>query len=102
MFVYNTTYTMTIADARAFLAWAHEVLLPAARTSGLLNGGHILRVLSHHDSESKCYAIQFEAESMTDLHRWHIGAGRQMEAEMAKVFGGRIAGFGTLMERVEE
>ena len=102
MFIYNTTYEMPVADARDFVIWAHQVLMPRAEESGMLHHGRLSRILSHKDESSECFALQFEVESSARLHHWYVHHGERLNKEMLQMFGGRVVGFSTWMEVIEE
>ena len=101
MIIYNTTYVMPNGDARDFVIWVHEVLLPAVTTSGDVHHGRLSRILSHKEDDSECFSVQLEAESTAHLHRWVAGQGRALNDEMLRLFDGRVAGFGTLLEVID-
>lgn len=100
MIVYNTTYTMPVADARNFVIWVHQSMLPRIGEDGALSVPRLLRVLSHHDQETECFSLQFEAGDTSELHRWFVRQGRGLAEELQKMFDGRVIGFSTLMEYV--
>lgn len=98
MIVYNTTYTMPVDDARNFVIWVHESMLPRVAENGTLSNPRLLRILSHHDQETECMSLQFETESSATLHRWYTQQGAALQQELAKMFDERIVGFSTIME----
>lgn len=101
MIVYNTTYTMPEADARNFVIWVNESLLPLAARGDMLARPRLLRVLSHRDQDSECFSLQFETDSTATLHRWHAQHGQQASQDLQRLFGGRVLGFSTILEPVE-
>ena len=101
MIVYNTTYTMPEDDARNFVIWAMESMVPRVVEHGLLSEPRLLRILSHHDQETECFSLQFEVESTALLHKWYTQQGAAMGEELTKMFDGRIVGFSTIMEKIE-
>ncbi len=102
MIVYNTTYTVTNDDARDFVIWAHQAYMPRAVQSGHLSNGRMFRILNHHDQESECFCIQFDVEDNTALHQWYVQHGTALHRELEKLFDGRVLGFSTMMERIDE
>lgn len=100
MIIYNTTYQMAEADARAFVVWAHEVYLPQVHSQGQLRHGRLTRILSHKEEGSECFAIQFETDSTATLHAWFVRQGQQLNQEMLRVFENRVVGFSTIMEEI--
>ena len=101
MIVYNTTYTMPVNDARDFVIWVSQSMLPRVTEEGRLSSPKLLRILSHHDQETECFSLQFRVESTAELHRWYTVLGATLQQELEKVFDGRIVGFSTIMEEIE-
>lgn len=101
MIVYNTTYTMPNNDARDFVVWVSQSMLPRVAESGLLTRPRLLRILSHRDQETECFSLQFETESTAVLHRWYTQQGESLHRELLKMFDERVVGFSTIMEHVE-
>ena len=98
MIVYNTTYTMPVSDARNFVIWVSESMLPRIEGNGLLKCPRMMRILSHHDQETECFSLQFETESSATLHKWYTQQGTSLHQELVKMFDERIVGFSTIME----
>jgi len=101
MIVYNTTYTMPNNDARDFVIWVMESMVPRVEANGLLLNPRLLRILSHHDQETECMSLQFNTESTATLHRWYTQQGATLHQELTKMFDGRIVGFSTIMEEIK-
>lgn len=102
MIVYNTTYTVANEDARNFVIWVHQSLIPVAVKDGMMAKPRLLRILSHRDQETECFSLQMEAESTTVLHKWYVGQGQRLQQEMDKVFEKRVLAFSTIMEVITE
>ena len=101
MIVYNTTYTMPVNDARDFVIWVSESMVPRVEEHGLLSEPKLLRILSHHDQETECFSLQFNVESTAMLHKWYTQQGASLQQELTKMFDERIVGFSTIMEEIE-
>lgn len=102
MILYNTTYQMPVADARDFVIWVHQVMLPQVHSFGHLRNGRLSRILSHKEEDSECFALQFEVESTARLHYWLLKQGKQLGEELTKTFNNRVLGFSTIMEVITE
>ena len=98
MILYNTTYQMPEADARDFVIWVHQVMLPQVQEFGHMKNGRLSRILSHKEEGTECFALQFEVESTARLHYWFVKQGKRLGEEMLKTFDNRIVGFSTMME----
>ena len=100
MIIYNTTYTMPTDDARNFVIWVHQSMLPRVAEDGMLSEPKLRRILSHRDQDSECFSLQFEVESTALLHRWYTRQGEALNEELRKMFEERIVGFSTIMEEI--
>lgn len=100
MIVYNTTYTMPVGDARDFVIWVNECMMPRVEDDGRLSGSRMLRILSHHDQDTECFSVQFDVDSTAILHKWYTELGDALNKELLQVFDGRIVGFSTIMESI--
>jgi len=98
--IYNTTYTMAVAEARNFVIWVQETMLPAIEKDGLLSQPRLMRILNHHDEETECFSLQFAVPDSATLHKWYVQQGQQLGEELKRTFEGRIVGFSTLMEEI--
>ena len=98
--IFNTTYSMPVPDARNFVIWVQQTMLPAIEQDGVLDEPRLLRVLSHHDEQTECFSLQFSVPSSAILHKWLLRQGESLAEEMKRVFDNRIVGFSTLMEEV--
>ena len=101
MIVYNTTYTMPVNDARDFVIWVSQSMLPRVEEQGILSEPRLLRILSHHDQETECFSLQFKVDSTAMLHKWYTQHGASLQQELTKMFDERIVGFSTIMEEIE-
>lgn len=93
---------MPEADARNFVIYVHEVMLPQVKEFGYMKNGRLSRILSHKEEGSECFALQFEVESTARLHYWFVKQGKRLGEEMLKAFENRVLGFSTMMEVITE
>lgn len=102
MIIYNTTYTVPNEDARDFVIWIHQAMIPEALSGGRLAKPRLLRILSHRDPDTECFSLQLETQSTAMLHKWFVEKGNRMQQELDKLFDKRVAYFSTIMEVVSE
>ena len=100
MIIYNTTYTMPVSDARNFVIWLRQSMLPRVEADQTLVDARLMRVLSHHDEQSECFSLHFAVADTATLHQWFVRQGQALAAELQETFEGRIIGFSTLMEEI--
>ncbi len=100
MIIYNTTYTVSNADAKHFIIWIHEVYMPKAVESGILRNARLLQILTHKDPETECFSLQFEVESTGFLQKWYAENSKKLVDEMLNMFGQNVVGFSTIMNDI--
>ena len=88
-------------DARDFVIWVTQSMLPRIEADGRLATPRLLRILSHRDQDTECFSLQFGVESTAVLHRWYTGQGEALNQELMRTFDQRIVGFSTIMEEIE-
>lgn len=98
MLVYNTTYQVDVNEARNFVIYINEQFIPKTKEQGDLKNPRLSRILSHKDSETECFSLQFEVESSARLHHWLLHQGNKLNADLENLFQKRIHSFSTLME----
>lgn len=101
MFIYNTTFQTNINDAQNLVIYLHEKYIPKAQKSGVMKNVRMSRILSHHDNESECFSVQFEAESIAHIHQWYSTEGKKLNDELLELFKNNVVGFPTIMEVIE-
>jgi hypothetical protein len=97
MLIYNTTFHTEDDVHDNFLIWLRESYIPEVEKYGVLKSPRLCRLLNHHD-EGVAYALQWEVENSTCLHRWHVDQGLKFNRELEKIFKDKVIGFSTLME----
>ena len=100
MLIYNTTFQVDDGIQEHFLIWIKESYIPQVESHGALKTPRICRVLSHRE-EGSSYSLQWEVESSSLLHRWHMEQGVKLNEELTKIFANKVIGFPTLMEVIE-
>lgn len=100
MLIYNTTFQVDDDIHDNFIIWIKESYIPQVKEHGTLKDPRICRVLSHR-GEGASYSLQWEVESSSLLHRWHIEQGVKLNEELTKIFATKVIGFPTLMEVIE-
>lgn len=101
MLIYNTTFQVDINDAHNFVIWLTEGYMPQVKQHGMLMNPRLTQILSHQESDSECFSLQWEVEDSAVLHRWHTEQGMKLNEEMMKVFKDKVVGFPTLMEVIK-
>ena len=98
MLLYNTTYHVVSSEEEHFLIWINEAVLPEIIAEGHLKNPRLLRVLSHKEPDSACFSLQWEVESSSVLHQWHLSMGMKLNEQIVAIFKDKVIGIPTLME----
>lgn len=101
MLIYNTTYNVEEGLEANFLIWLKEYYLSEVEKYAMLMNPRITRVLSHREEGCSCYSLQFEVGNSSELHRWYLEQGANLNEELIKIFKNKVIGFPTLMEVIE-
>ncbi len=83
------------------VTWLHECYMPKVEDSEMLRKPRLSRVLSHHDQDSECFALEFQVEDTATLHHWYTQHGMELEKELRRMFGKKVVWFSTLLELIE-
>ena len=100
MLIYNTTCQVDRAVQDNVVIWIKECYIPETEEGGLLKNPRLCKILSHRE-EGFSYSLQWEVESSTVLHRWHMEKGAKMGEQLVDIFKDKVIGFPTLMEVIE-
>lgn len=102
MLIFNTTYAVSAEDLACFLAWTREQMIPSIHADGALREGRLARILRHDDNdEGYSFSLQFMVDDSEVLHKWYLRQGKDLQAQMNRIFAQRVVGFNTLMEVIE-
>lgn len=101
MLIYNTTYHLEEKDVKNFLIWLREVYIPEIQKTDLLHTPRLCRILSHYETDSECYSLEWKVENSGVLHQWHTRQGNALNEEMLKIFKDKVLAIPTLLEVME-
>ena len=101
MLIFNTTYAVSAEDQACFLAWTREQMIPSIHADGALREGRLARILNHDDADGYSFSVQFMVDNSEVLHKWYLRQGKDLQAQMNRIFAQRVVGFTTLMEVIE-
>lgn len=101
MLIFNTTFHVDNSIFEKYLAFIKETYIPLATKSGLLQAPTLSRVHASHGETGVSLALQFKAESIEILNGWADQTGEDLQKEIVKQFGDKVAGFPTLLEEIE-
>ncbi len=100
MIIYNTTFHVSNAITNEFIDWLKMRYLPQATAEGLTHSPQLTRIMGNHE-DGTSYALQLQANSLSELQRWHRTTGKNIMSELTSHFGNAVVGFTTMMEKLE-
>jgi hypothetical protein len=101
MIIFNTTFHVDISEAKNLVIYLHEVYIPQATESGILQNGRLCRIISSQSENAESFSVQFETENTSTLHKWYGECGRTLSDNINKAFKGKVQGFSTIMEIID-
>lgn len=99
-FLYNVTMKMDKNIADDCLQWLLAVHAPQMVATGCFTHFRVFHLLNLDDSEGPTYAIQYFGDLMDDYQRYAEELEAYFLNEIHKMWGGRLALFGTIMKAV--
>ena len=100
MIIFNTTYHTTKEKKQALIAFFKGEYIPQAIKGGYLQNPQLARVMTD-ESEGSCFALQFEVVDEIALEKWYAIIGDRLNDRIGQQFGQHVAGFSTLLERID-
>ena len=101
MIIYSVTVSIDKDAHEEWLNWMKVDHIPKVMATGFFKEYRILRVISHQQEEdSESYNIQYECESMADLHRYQTQHAAELQKEHTDRYEGKFAAFRTLLEKL--
>lgn len=101
MLIFNTTFHVDNSVFDKYLTFIKETYIPQAIKSGALQAPTLSRIHASHGETGVSLALQFKAESIEVLNEWAEQTGDNLQREIVKQFGDKVAGFATLLEEIE-
>lgn len=102
MIIYSVTVSVDRETHEEWLEWMKEDHIPKVTDTGFFIGHRVLRLISHHGDEKDgiSYNIQYECESMANLHKYQVQHAPSLQKEHTDRYEGKFAAFRTLLEKV--
>ncbi len=101
MIIYSVTVSIDANIHEEWLKWMKEDHIPKVMDTGHFIDFRILRLISHKGEEDGIsYNIQYECESMAELHKYQVQHAPALQKEHTDRYEGKFAAFRTLLEKV--
>ena len=102
MIIFNTTYHVSDSREREFIEWVKSSYIPKAVQCGTLTQPQFTLIMGREEGgDGNSYSLQFHAPSVDALEVWYRRTGAALVAEIERQFGTHVAGFSTLMQKIE-
>ena len=102
MIIFNTTYHVADAREKECIEWVKSAYIPRALESGALSCPQLSLVMGREPgSDGNSYSLQFQVPSVDALEVWYRRTGSALVAEIERQFAGHVAGFSTLMQKMD-
>lgn len=99
MIIYNVTVNIDEDVASEWLEWMRNVHVPDVMRTGLFIDSRICRVLAEEQG-GLTYAIQYTCQDMETYERYRDEFAPGLQADTARIYGGKFVAFRTLLEVV--
>jgi len=101
MIIYSVTVAIDESVHDEWLEWMKIDHIPKVMDTGHFSNYRMMRVISHQtEDEGVSYNIQYECESMAELHKYQAQKAPVLQKEHSEKYEGKFAAFRTLLEKV--
>ncbi len=101
MILYNVTVNIDNEVCQEWLHWMKTAHMLDVLNTGMFKTAKIFRLLDVEQSEgTTTYAVQYFADSLTDVKHYQRHFAPALRAESEQKFGNRAVSFRTLMEEL--
>lgn len=100
MLIYNVTTGVDKKIEQEWLIWMKEVHIPEVMKTQMFLGYRMYRVLTAAEDDTVSYAIQYQAQSISQLDHYLDKFAPSLREEVKKKFGDKAVSFRTLLEEV--
>lgn len=100
MIIYNVTIKLDNKIADAWLQWMKEAHITDVINTGCFTKATILRLIDVDDTDGPTYAVQYQAESKADYHRYIEKFAEAMRKKATDKWRDQFVAFRSLLEVV--
>ena len=100
MLIYNVTTGLDKKIEQEWVIWMKEVHIPEVMKTHMFVSHRMYKVLSGDEGDTVSYAIQYTAQSITQLDRYLEEFAPSLREDVKKKFGDRLASFRTVLEEI--
>jgi Domain of unknown function (DUF4286) len=100
MLLYNVTVGVDKEIEREWLLWMKATHIPDVMKTGMFVDNRMYKVLTHEETESVSYAIQYFAQSLDFVQTYLDKFAPELREESQNKFGMKAVAYRTLLEEV--
>ncbi len=100
MILYNVTVGIDKLAEKDWLLWMSEDHIPKIMATGFFNDFKVFKVLSHEDTETSSYSVQYFSDSLDKIEDYLENHAPALASEHQLRFKDKHAVFRTLLEEV--
>lgn len=100
MIIYNVTCNVESSISKDWQKWMQEVHVPEVMQCGFFISSNMYRVVSSYDN-GETFAIQYQCQSMKDLHHYEINFAKNLRKKHNDRFGDKVVAFRTILEEFD-
>jgi len=99
MIIYNVTCNVEQDISEEWMKWMSKVHIPEVMATGIFLSAQVNKVITGND-DGETYAIQYNCDSMKDLHLYQVKFAPALQEKHSKKYGTKVIAFRTLLQVV--
>lgn len=101
MIIYSVTCSVETSIEEEWVQWMQEIHIPEVMDTKIFTAHTMCEVLSNASgSENKSYNIQYEVESMEDLHKYNTQHAPALKEKTMRKFGEKCIAFRSILRKI--
>lgn len=100
--LYNVTIKIENDSAEEWLQWMVNKHIPDVMNTQCFLSYKISKIMEEEDGQGVGYAVQYIAENMETLQRYHQNFAKQLQEEHADRYKNKYVAFRTVLEIINE
>ncbi len=102
MIIYNVTINVDLSILSQWIQWMKNKHINDVLNTGLFTKARLVKVLVEEEMGGETYAVQFFAETRTNLDEYYKKHAPKLRLESSQLFGDKMLAFRTELEVIED
>ncbi len=102
MILYNVTINVDASILKQWLQWMKNKHINDVLATGLFTKARLVKVLVEEEMGGQTYAVQYFAETKTNLEEYYKNHAPKLRQEGLQLFGDKMLAFRTELEVIED